>query len=85
MDKMNGLQEAFYIMGIVFMSLTFILILALLSAVLVIRSKVNKIHDNIDAKINTITTIAEKGGEISALAGSQVLKQAKKAFKNEPA
>lgn len=78
---MTGLETTFYIMAIVFMSLLFLMVVALLSAVLVIRSKINKIHDNIENKLNTITSLAEKGGELSALAGSEVFKQAKKALK----
>jgi cell division protein FtsL len=80
---MSGLQETFYIMGIVFMSLIFLMMIALLSAVFVIRSKINKIHDNIEDKISTITDLAERGGQISAIAGSTVFKQAKKALKKK--
>jgi hypothetical protein len=79
---MSGLQQTFYIMGIVYMGLSFIALLVILSAVLVIRKKINNIHDNVEEKINSISTIAEKGGELTALASSQVFKQAKRAFKN---
>jgi hypothetical protein len=78
---MTGLQETFYIMGIIFMSITFLLTLALVAAVFVIRSKVNKIHATIENKINKVTNLAEKGGELSALAGSVVARRAKKAIK----
>lgn len=78
---MTGLEQTFYIMAIVFMSLMFLLMIAIVSAVFVIRSKVNKIHDHIESKINSITNLAEIGGEFSAVAGSKVFKQAKKAIK----
>jgi F0F1-type ATP synthase membrane subunit b/b' len=78
---MTGLEETFYIMAIIYMAFTFIAVIILLISVLVIRSKINKIHDNIESKINSITTLAERGGELSAIASSEVLKQAKKAFK----
>ena len=78
---MTGLETAFYVMAIIFMSLTFIIIIALVAVVLVIRSKVNKIHDNIEEKINTITNIAEKGGALSAKAGYKAVKQARKVIK----
>jgi Na+-transporting methylmalonyl-CoA/oxaloacetate decarboxylase gamma subunit len=78
---MSGLQETFYIMGIVFMALTFLILLAIVTGVFVIRAKVNKIHDNIEHKIHTISSVAEKSGELSSLAGSVVAKQAKKAIK----
>jgi F0F1-type ATP synthase membrane subunit b/b' len=77
---MTGLQETFYIMAIIFMSLTFLILIALVSAVFVIRSKVNKIHENIEEKINQLSSLAERGGELSALASTAVLKQAKKVF-----
>lgn len=78
---MTGLQEAFYIISIVFMGVIFILILALVGAVFVIRNKINRIHDNIENKINTVTSIAEKGGELAALATGGVIRKAKKAIK----
>jgi Na+-transporting methylmalonyl-CoA/oxaloacetate decarboxylase gamma subunit len=77
---MSGLEQTFYILGIVFMSIMLILVALLLISVIVIRSKVNKIHDRIDEKINSLTNFAEKGGEIAALATGAVAKKAKKAF-----
>jgi cell division protein FtsL len=77
---MSGLQEAFYVVGIVFMGVMFILIIALVAAVFVIRSKVNKIQTAIESKINTVTSIAEKGGEIAALATGGIVRKAKKAI-----
>ena len=78
---MTGLETAFYVMAIIFMSLTFLMMIALVVAVLVIRSKINKIHDNIEDKINTITKIAEKGGALSAKTGYKAVKQARKVIK----
>ncbi len=77
---MSGLQESFYIIGIVFMGVIFLLILALVVMVFVIRSKVNKIQHNIEAKINQVTSIAEKGGELAALATGGVVRKAKRAI-----
>jgi uncharacterized BrkB/YihY/UPF0761 family membrane protein len=77
---MSGLQETFYILGIIFMCVMLVLIGFLLVSVIVIRSKVNKIHHNIEERINSITHIAERGGEIAAIAGGAVAKKAKKAL-----
>lgn len=77
---MPGLQEAFYIIAIVFMGVVFVFMLALVISVFVIRSKVNKIQQTIEAKINTVTNIAEKGGEIAALATGGIVRKAKKAI-----
>jgi cell division protein FtsL len=77
---MTGLETAFYIMAIVFMSLTFLMLIALILAVFVIRSKINRIHDQIEEKLDIVTGLAERGGELSATAASTVVKQAKKVF-----
>lgn len=78
---MNGLEQAFYIMGIIFMSITLLLILVLVLVLLVIRKKINTIHDTIESKIDSVTSLAEHGGELSAIAGKAVVRQAKKALK----
>ena len=78
---MNGLEQAFYIMGIIFMSITFMLIIVLVVAVLVIRKKINTIHDTIESKLHLVTNLAEHGGELSAIAGKAVVRKAKKALK----
>jgi len=77
---MSGLQESFYILGIIFMGVMLVLIGLLLISVIVIRSKVNRIQHNIEEKIDSLTNIAEKGGEIAAIAGGVVAKKAKKAL-----
>lgn len=80
---MTGLQEAFYIIAIVFMGVMFILIIALVAAVFVIRSKVNKIQRTIEDKVHTVTTIAEKSGEIAALAAGGAVRKAKRALRKK--
>lgn len=77
---MTGLQEAFYIIGIVFMGLMLIFIIALVIAVLRIRAKINKIHDQIEAKLDTATMIAEKGGALAGAAASRVASKARRAI-----
>jgi cell division protein FtsL len=75
---MNGLEQTFYIMAIVFMSLGFLFMIAIVVAIFAIRAKINRIHDQIEDKIDMITALAERGGELTSLAGKQVLKKAKK-------
>jgi sensor domain CHASE-containing protein len=81
---MTGLEQTFYIMAIIFMAISFLLLIALLSAVFIIKSKVNRIHDNIDKKLASITHLAEKSGEWAATAskivstGSKVAKKVKR-------
>jgi hypothetical protein len=76
---MSGLQEAFYIISIVFMGVMFVLVIALVVAVFVIRAKINRIHQMVESRVNTLTTLAEKGGELAGLAASRVARGAKSA------
>jgi predicted Holliday junction resolvase-like endonuclease len=78
---MSGLQEAFYIIAIVFMGVMFVLVIALVVAVFVIRSKINHIQRTIESRINTVTTLAEKGGELAGLAAAKVARRARKAVR----
>lgn len=78
---MSGLEQTFYIMGIIFMGLTFLMIIFLTITVFIIRSKINHIHNSIESKVNSLTHLAERGGELSAAAGSSVIKEVKKAVR----
>lgn len=80
---MSGLQETFYWMAIIFMGITFILLLALVAAVFVIRSKINKIHAMVEERISELTSLAERGGALSAQATNAVISTAKKALKKK--
>jgi cell division protein FtsL len=78
---MSGLEQAFYVMSIVYMSIMLILVACLVVAVFVIRSKVNHIQQQIEEKINSVTNIAEKSGELAAAAVGAATRRAKKAIK----
>ncbi|MBC7581899.1 hypothetical protein H7097_03475 [Aeromicrobium sp.] len=78
---MTGLETTFYIMAIVFMSLSFLMLIGLLATVIVIRQKINTIHDAIERKLDIFSIIAEKGGALTAMAGTGALRKAKRAFK----
>jgi hypothetical protein len=78
---MSGLQEAFYIVGIVFMGIMLVLIFSLVVGVFIIKGKINRIHDNIEDKINSITHLAGRGGELAALATNTVARGARKTRK----
>lgn len=54
------LQEAFYIIGIIFMSLMLLILVALVAAVFVIKAKVNHIHHVIEEKVHSVTSLGEK-------------------------
>jgi hypothetical protein len=57
---MSGLETSFYIIGIVFMGIMLILIFALLTAVLVIKAKVNKVHDAVVNKVERAKAVADQ-------------------------
>ncbi|MDB5164953.1 MAG: hypothetical protein JWL89_579 [Candidatus Saccharibacteria bacterium] len=58
---MSDLQTAFYIIGIIFMSLMLLVGLVGVIALLVIRSKIAAIHKHIDEKLSTVNEWAGKG------------------------
>jgi hypothetical protein len=53
------LQEAFYILGIITMSLMLIVLIAVASAVFVIKSKIDQVHRMIDTAFGTAGTIKD--------------------------
>jgi cell division protein FtsL len=55
-----SLQDAFYVIGIVFMSLMLIIIVALVTAVFVIKAKITHIHRQIEEKLMAVTSLSEK-------------------------
>lgn len=61
---MTDLQTAFYIIAIVFMGISLILLGVMVTAVLVIRTKVTHLHRQLDDKLNYITGITDKGSAI---------------------
>lgn len=61
---MTGLQEAFYIVGLVYMGISLIIIFGLLVAVLVIRKKVVDLEQMIKDKFDTVTHMGAAAGEV---------------------
>lgn len=61
--RRNGmdLQTTFYVIGIIFMSLMTLIILALVIAVFAIKAKINLIHRRIEEKVHSFTEVAQMG------------------------
>jgi cell division protein FtsL len=55
-----SLQDAFYVIGIIFMSLMLIIIVALVTAVFVIKAKITHIHRQIEEKLSNVSSLGEK-------------------------
>lgn len=58
------LQDTFYIIGIVYMSLGTLLMIALVIAVFVIKAKINEIHNRIEEKLRFVNQVADFGEKI---------------------
>ena len=69
---MNGLEQTFYIMAIVYMGIMFILMIAAVVAIFAIKAKINDIHDKIDEKLAPVRAAMEAGEKIVDLAKSIV-------------
>jgi hypothetical protein len=61
---MTGLQEATYIVALIYMGISLILIFGLLTAVLVIRKKVVSLEQTIKEKIDKFTAIPSAIGDV---------------------
>jgi uncharacterized protein YoxC len=66
------LQNTFYILAIILMSLIFLLIIAIVIALFTIRAKVIAIHNTIDEKLSMVTGVANAGASILKKARSLV-------------
>ena len=62
------LQDVFYWMAIVYMTIMFIFMVAALVAVFAIKKKIDHIHQIVDEKIQMVTNIAQVGSELVAKA-----------------
>lgn len=61
---MTGLETAFYIIGIIFMSLVLLIMAGIAVAVIKLTKKVNALHQTIDDKISKFTDIAQKSSTV---------------------
>lgn len=61
---MTGLQEAFYIVGLVYMGISLLLILGVVVAVFVIRAKIVSLEKMVKEKIDVVTSMSSKAVEL---------------------
>ncbi len=57
------LQTSYYVMGIIFMSVMFVLMIALVVLVFYIKGKINDMQKNIEEKIEVVTSFGQMGGK----------------------
>jgi len=58
------LQSAFYILGIIFMAVMLLLMVGILVAVLVIKAKINHLHQTVTEKIDKVKNVTDKGSTL---------------------
>ncbi len=56
---MSGLEQSYYIVGIVFMSVVLVLIAIIVAAMLVVRNKVVSLERTVEEKLHTVAKIPE--------------------------
>jgi hypothetical protein len=61
---MTGLQEAFYIVGLVYMGISLLLILGVVIALGVIRKKIVSLENMVKEKIEVVTAMSERAGDV---------------------
>ena len=62
------LQTTFYIIGIIFMVVMLLLIIGIFAAVLVIKAKINHVHQTITDKVNAVKGVTDKGASLFRVA-----------------
>lgn len=58
------LETVFYVIGIIFMTVMLVLVIALVTAVFVIRAKIVAMHDKIEQKLSLLGDITNVGKKI---------------------
>jgi hypothetical protein len=61
---MSGLEQSFYIIGIIFMAVSLLLTIGIITAIFVIRNKVVSLEKAVQSKINAAANIPSKVAEI---------------------
>ncbi len=59
-----NLQDTFYIIGIVCMSLMLILLVGLVASIFVIRAKINALHRDIEDKLHALIKLITTGSKV---------------------
>lgn len=63
---MTGLEMAFYIVALIYMGIMLILFIALLTAVLVIKKKVEHLHHVVEEKVEQVRAATDKVATVVA-------------------
>lgn len=66
------LQAIFYTMGIIFMIISFIFMIALIALLLYIKNRVNQLQKNVQGKIEVANTVRKAGGKVIEVAVDKI-------------
>lgn len=69
------LQTAFYIIGIIFMSLMLLIMIGIVVAVFVIKHKIDSIHRQIEERLSVVTNLKNFGSDLVDAAKQAVSKK----------
>ncbi|HVZ11931.1 MAG TPA: hypothetical protein VG965_02785 [Patescibacteria group bacterium] len=66
-------QNAFYILGIVFMAVMLILLIGIIAFLFYIKAKINQFHKQVNEKIDLINNVAGYTGTLAGGVGGRVI------------
>jgi predicted small secreted protein len=61
---MTGLQEAFYIVALIYMGISLIIIFGILATIVIIRQKVISLENMVKEKLDAVFSMGEAAGEV---------------------
>jgi hypothetical protein len=61
---MTGLQEAFYIVGLIYMGVSLLVIVGILVGLSVIRKKIVDLENTVREKVDLVTNVGARAGEV---------------------
>jgi uncharacterized membrane protein len=66
------LQTTFYIMGIIFMTISFVFMIAIIVFLLYIKNRVTQLQKNVQEKIEVAATVSQAGGKVIEVAVDKI-------------
>jgi len=73
---MTGLQEAFYIVALVYMGISLLILIGVIAAVFVIRAKIVSLENMVKEKVEAVASISSKAAGIVGKAAKFVNRKA---------
>ena len=71
-NTVMDLQTTFYIMGIIFMTISFVFMIAIIVFLLYIKNRVTQLQKNVQEKIEVAATVSQAGGKVIEVAVDKI-------------